>query len=58
MTVKDLIDQLLKECEGKNPSEVEVVLRQYNHGSDWPDESVPVVDSYGGNTFPKVIVIK
>lgn len=58
MKVQDLIMQLLNECGDRSPSEVDVMLVQYNHGSDWPDESEPSVDSYGGNDHPFVVVIK
>lgn len=58
MKVQDLIKQLLQECGDRNPADVDVVLVQYNHGSDWPDETVPAVDSYGGNDHPFVVVVK
>ena len=58
MKVKDLVKQLLEMCGDKDPSNVDVVLVQYNHGADWPDESEPSVDSYGGNDHPFVVVIK
>lgn len=58
MKVKDLVKLLLETCGDRDPSDVDVVLVQYLDGSDWPDESEPSVDSYGGNDHPFVVVVK
>lgn len=54
MTVQDLINQLLKECElyGKDPAETPVNI---DFGAEYAE--VETVNSYGGNDYPFTVVL-
>lgn len=58
MTVAELILELNKICEGRDPSTVEVkkaVVTDDMWGEDWEYFSL---DAVGGNEYPFVVLIK
>lgn len=59
MNVKQLIDKLLAECGDKDPATVKVELSYFDSVEyDTFEAEVCDVDSYGGNDYPLVVVIK
>lgn len=61
MNVKQLIDELLLACDGRDPESIEVkkvvetAESSWGYSEDWED---PRVDAAGGINYPLVILIK
>ena len=56
-TVADLIKQLIEACDGRDPSDVQVVTKVFDGNSYDILEMLPYVDTRGGNAFPFQVVI-